>query len=202
MKRIGKGFMLTLTALVLATLLTLAATAQTYGGIYDKTVRLHVLADSDEPAAQALKLKVRDALIVYLENALSGCAERAQAEERIIDRIPQMEELARQTLSKEGCTLPVKITLEREDYPTREYEGFSFPAGCYTSLRVFIGRGQGQNWWCVVYPPLCLNASLANEHLQQGYSEEEQALLTQKERGYKLRFAILELGAYLKELFS
>ena len=201
MKRIGKGFLLALTALLLTAVLTLAATAQTYGGIYDKTVRLHVLADSDEPAAQALKLKVRDALIVYLESELTECSDRAQAEEWIIDRIPQMEELAKQTLLKEGCALPVRITLEKEDYPRRVYEAFSFPAGCYTSLRVFIGSGQGQNWWCVVYPPLCLNASLANEHLE-GYSNEEQALLTQKNGGYKLRFAILELGAYLKDLFS
>ena len=85
------------------------------------------------------------------------------------------------------------VTLSKEVYPRRVYENCTYPAGLYTSLRVHIGSGMGQNWWCVVYPPLCLSASQA----QGNYTEKEQSFLEGKEEGYRLKSAVLELGAKL-----
>lgn len=172
----------------------LVSDAENYKGIYEKTVRLHVLADSDEPQAQALKLHVRDELVCFLEEELSGCSTKEEAEAALLLLLPDLEKLAKDTLLEHGCTLPVAVTLSKEEYPRRVYETCTYPAGCYTSLRVHIGSGKGQNWWCVVYPPLCLSASSASG---QNYSASEQALLEGREEGYKLKFALLEWGAKL-----
>lgn len=172
---------------------------QSYGGIYDKTVRLHVLADSDLPQAQELKLKVRDGLLSLLEGELSCCESREQAQERITALLPDLQAQAERTLLENGSTLPVSLSLTKEQYPLRVYEGCTYPAGAYLSLRVFIGRGEGRNWWCVVYPPLCLSSSLAEDSV---YSKEEQALLTGKTEGYRLKLAFLEVGDRLWRLFK
>lgn len=190
---------LVLCALLLGMLLLLSVgTEAKYGGIYDKTVRLHVLADSNEAQAQALKLKVRDDLLALLEEELADCTDRRQAEERLRILLPALEECAARTLKKEGCALSVTLSLEEEEYPLRVYEGCTFPEGEYLSLRVFIGSGEGRNWWCVVYPPLCLSSSLAQSN---DYTEDEQALLTGNTEGYKLKLAFLEVGRRIVRLF-
>ncbi len=191
-------------AVLLSLLLTLALSFSClaeakYGGIYQKTIRLHVLADSDEPQAQELKLEVRDALLALLEEEMNDCADKEQAETALRDLLPALEARAESTLEERGCPLPVTLSLEKENYPLRVYESCTFPAGEYLSLRVFIGSGNGKNWWCVVYPPLCLSSSLADKG---GYTEDEQALLTGNTGGYKLKFAFLELGQRLLRLFE
>lgn len=94
----------------------------------------------------------------------------------------------------------MRITLGSEYYPTREYESFSLPAGQYSSLRVIIGEGQGHNWWCVVFPPLCVSATEQNRALD-AMSEPERALITEA-NGYELRFRIVELWGELMELIK
>ena len=124
--------------------------------IYENVVRLHVLADSDEAEAQELKLLVRDAVLRYLHET-SEQAEDADAACLLYEqRLPGIRETARRTLRENGCDLPVNVTLTDEPYPDRTYGGYTFPAGTYRSLRVMIGRAQGRNWWCVLFPPLCL----------------------------------------------
>ena len=91
------------------------------------------------------------------------------------------------------------MCLGREFYPARTYENCSFPAGEYLSLRVLIGGGKGKNWWCVLYPPLCLSSS---EAVEEGYTGDEQALLKRENGGYKVRFFLLDLLAKIKKRFS
>ena len=184
-------------AVLLSLLLTLALSFSClaeakYGGIYQKTIRLHV-------QAQEMKLEVRDALLTLLEEEMNDCADKEQAETALRDLLPALEARAESTLEERGCPLPVTLSLEKENYPLRVYESCTFPAGEYLSLRVFIGSGNGKNWWCVVYPPLCLSSSLADKG---GYTEDEQALLTGNTGGYKLKFAFLELGQRLLRLFE
>lgn len=129
--------------------------------IYDRVVRLHVLAHSDSDADQALKLRVRDAILTFLSRESSASADAEEAETRYRSLLPQIEAVAKETIADAGYTYDCRVTLTRESYPVRSYDGVTLPAGTYRSLRVLIGDADGRNWWCVLFPPLCL--SLATE---------------------------------------
>ena len=158
-------------------------------------VRLHVLAVSDEPKEQAVKLRVRDAVLEYLSPRLAGVRDAESAGVILSDALDGIRAAA------EGAAegRPVRVTLGEERYPTRDYAGFSLPAGRYRSLRVVLGEGQGHNWWCVVFPPVCLSA-VQREAMRPVMNPEDYALIT-REDGWELRFRIVELwGELLKSL--
>lgn len=155
--------------------------------VSSKLVRLHVVAVSDDGLEQAIKLRVRDAVLEYLEAELAGVnnAEEAKA---VISA--DMDGIARAAASA-AAGREVTVSLGRENYPTREYEGMTLPAGSYDSLQVVLGAGKGHNWWCVVFPPLCLSAA-EGERLQSVMGQEDFALVTEAQ-GYELRFKAVEL---------
>ena len=161
-----------------------------------QVLRLHVLAVDDTDYEQALKLRVRDAVLDYLTPELEGVTDRDAARAIISARLPQIAEAA--ASAAEGRQ--VTVTLGPESYPLRRYAGFSLPAGTYESLRVLLGEGEGQNWWCVVFPPLCLTAADA-ERVQSVMNPEAFALVTEEE-GYVLRFRIVELWGELQRRLS
>lgn len=164
--------------------------------ISSSLVRLHVIAASDETAEQELKLRVRDNVLEYLTPVLDK-AESPEEAQRIING-----ELTSIKAAAEACAggRSVSVTLGQEYYPTREYEGFTLPAGQYQSLRVILGEGKGHNWWCVVFPPLCVSAAEQNKALD-AMSEPERGLITEAD-GYELRFRIVELWSELMELLN
>lgn len=164
--------------------------------ISSSLVRLHVIAASDETAEQELKLRVRDNVLEYLTPVLDK-AESPEEAQRIING-----ELISIKAAAEACAggRSVSVTLGQEYYPTREYEGFTLPAGQYQSLRVILGEGKGHNWWCVVFPPLCVSAAEQNKALD-AMSEPERGLITEAD-GYELRFRIVELWGELMELLN
>lgn len=164
--------------------------------ISSSLVRLHVIAASDETAEQELKLRVRDNVLEYLTPVLDK-AESPEEAQRIING-----ELTSIKAAAEACAggRSVSVTLGQEYYPTREYEGFTLPAGQYQSLRVILGEGKGHNWWCVVFPPLCVSAAEQNKALD-AMSEPERGLITEA-NGYELRFRIVELWGELMELLN
>lgn len=203
MKTILKFTAFFLFSAVLAGLIAMPMAETTYGGIYEKTVRLHVLANSDKEEDQRLKLLLRDELIAYLTPLLKDVSDKAEAEAVIEDKLPEIEEFSREFIKSQDSDDRVSVVLGSEFYPTRTYENCAYPAGEYTSLRVFIGSGQGHNWWCVVYPPLCLAAADAGGELEDScYTAEEKALLLQEKGGYKVRFVLLDLAAKLKKFFE
>ena len=171
------------------------------GEIYDTVVRLHVLANSDTEEDQSLKLKVRDAIILTLDGQLEGCRTQDEAKEKIESLMPMIQETAERTVREEGYDYSINIELGLEDYPTRKYESCAFPAGEYTSLRILIGEGEGQNWWCCLFPPLCLSSSsqLSREQnedafISVGLTGEQYKVITQTDTPkYKARFKILEV---------
>ncbi|MEG2214681.1 MAG: stage II sporulation protein R [Oscillospiraceae bacterium] len=158
-----------------------------------KLVRLHVIAVSDDEEEQAIKLSVRDSVLRYLEPKLGGAGSAREARALIESELSGIAEAA--GASAEGR--PVRVTLGRESYPTRDYGSFSLPAGTYTSLRVVLGEGEGHNWWCVVFPPLCLSAAEAEEAMST-LPEQDKALLTGESDGVILKFRIIELWGELK----
>lgn len=161
-----------------------------------KLVRLHVIADSDEDAAQAVKLQVRDAVLAYLEPQLADVTDIDAAQDIIAANINGIAQAARAV-----TTDTVTVTLGPERYPTREYETFSLPAGEYTSLRVTLGAGEGHNWWCVIFPPLCVESALSDRAIET-LSDDDVKLITEDGDGYVLRFRVLELWGKLTELLE
>ncbi|MBR6767887.1 MAG: stage II sporulation protein R [Clostridia bacterium] len=162
--------------------------------VYDGVIRLHVLAHSDDEEDQKLKLSVRDAILSAFGETINEGTSKEEAEEKMTSLLPEMEALAEKTVKESGYSHDVAVSLCREYYPTREYEGMRLPAGEYLSLRVVIGEGAGQNWWCMVYPPLCTSSAEAGEALSEaGFTPSQVRLLTEDEdKEYVVRFKIVE----------
>ncbi|MBQ8358105.1 MAG: stage II sporulation protein R [Clostridia bacterium] len=168
-------------------------------GIYDNVIRLHVLANSDSEEDQAIKLTVRDAVTEKTQMLLQNVNSRAEAEAVLHQSLPLLEDAAREALRQAGSADAVAVTLSEERYPTRQYESLAFPAGEYLSLRVMIGEAEGQNWWCVLFPPLCLSAASAQDTeavcLSAGLTGEQYRVIADTDSTtYKLRFKILEVA--------
>lgn len=160
-------------------------------------LRLHVVAASDSADEQALKLRVRDAVLDCLSPLLEGAEDAQEARARIggnLDAVAAAAEAA-----AEGRQ--VRVSLGRELFPTRQYEGFRLPAGEYESLRVVLGKGEGHNWWCIVFPPLCVSAAQAEEQLQETMGPGELGIIRDGE-GYELRFRLVELWGELQNLLQ
>ena len=163
----------------------------------DKLIRLHVVAASDDPADQATKLAVRDELLAQLEPALRETESAAQAEAVMAALLPELTAAAA-AVSGQTAT----VTLTNESFPTREYDSFSLPAGDYRALRVTLGAGEGQNWWCVMFPPLCLDAAAVGATETAEFTDDDWRLVSEDGDGYVLRFRILELWGELQERFN
>lgn len=166
-----------------------------------KVIRLHVIANSDSPEDQALKLRVRDRVLARAQEILEQSADMEQAEQALTAALPELTREARETLAAEGCAQPVQARLEPAEFPTKDYDGFSLPAGKYLALRVIIGQGAGQNWWCVVFPPLCTVAACQWQDAGRaaGLEEDDLSLMAEEDAGYELRFRSVELWEMLRQ---
>ena len=168
--------------------------------VYDSVIRLHVLANSDSDEDQALKLTVRDAVLKKTQELLEDATTRDEAEKILGQNLEAIRLCAEACVRKQGCADAVAVSLGEEDYPTREYENLAFPSGEYLSLRVMIGEAQGQNWWCVLFPPLCLSAATTKAEAEEiflsaGLTEQQYRIITDSDNTkYKLRFKILEVA--------
>lgn len=196
-------------ALLLVTVVILSAGYVAHAAVQQralaaKLIRLHVVANSDTEADQALKLKVRDAVLEQVNALICECGDPAAASSVLRENLPLLEQRAAQVIAAEGFEDAVSVTLELEAFPTRYYDSFTLPAGTYQSLRVCIGAAEGHNWWCVVFPSLCTAAT--TEELQRSaaagnFSEEETAYISGGEEEYKLKFKALEYLQMLLDLF-
>lgn len=169
----------------------------------DGLIRLHVVAASDSEEDQKVKLQVRDAVVSYVEQALSHVMTVEEAKSWLLENLPGIEAAANDVLRRLDLAQNAKVTLQKETFPVRHYDGFSLPSGVYDALRVTIGEGQGQNWWCVVFPSLCLPAageSVEDVAAGAGFSQNLTDTLTDRE-GYKVRFYILDLFGKIENFF-
>ena len=168
-------------------------------------IRLHVIANSDSQADQALKLRVRDRVLEQAQELYPEGATLDQARAILEDNLNLLAAAGRAAVEEEGADYPVTAQITQCWFPTKEYEDFALPAGEYTALRVVIGQGEGQNWWCVAFPPLCLGAASqsVDQAAQAGLFTQEQAgLITRENGGYVLKFKGMELLGELEELLS
>lgn len=159
--------------------------------IRENTLRLHILANSDSPADQALKLKIRDAVLSCSGELFSGCDTRQKIISAAQEQLPKIQQVAEQTALHNGYELPVTASVTDMFFETRRYDHVILPAGTYTAVRIELGAAAGKNWWCVLYPPLCVSAA------QTGFTEEEAQIsdsLLQQDAlpHYRARLAVVE----------
>ena len=171
----------------------------------DSVIRFHVIANSDSEEDQALKLAVRDRVLAQAEEIYPEGATLAEAQAALEGHLNLLAAAGREVVEEQGYDYPVAAALEDCWFPTKEYEGFALPAGNYTALRVTIGEGKGQNWWCVAFPPLCLGAAseTVDQAAQAGlFTPGQAALVTQDGEGYVLKFKAMELLGELQGFFE
>lgn len=168
--------------------------------IYDSMIRLHVIANSDSDDDQQIKLKVRDAVIEYMETEYTQNYTKDEAAELISGQLDAIRAVADGVITDMGYKS--QAVLGYETYPTRYYEGIELPAGKYLSLRVILGDGEGKNWWCVLFPPLCLSGSVKTTSetdemeafIAAGLTPEQYRIIKdEKTPVYKIKFKILEI---------
>ena len=171
----------------------------------DSVIRFHVIANSDTDEDQALKLAVRDRVLEEAEGLYPEGATLEQAQAALEGHLNTLAAAGRAVVEEQGYDYPVSARLEDCWFPTKEYEDFALPAGNYTALRVTIGEGKGQNWWCVAFPPLCLGAAseTVDQALEAGYFTPDQgALVTGDGEQYVLKFKAMELLGEVQGFFE
>lgn len=178
-----------------------AVSLQNRDQLADKVVRLHILANSDSEEDQALKLRVRDRVLERATELLEQTGDRREAADVLQSHLPELERIAAEEISDCGYEYDVTAEVANTMFPTKEYDGFTLPAGEYLALRIIIGEGNGHNWWCVVFPPLCTTAAadVPASALAAGFDEEEVALVTEENEGYVLKFKAMEWWGAIRE---
>ncbi len=167
--------------------------------IYESVLRLHVVANSDSEADQALKLCVRDKVIALANTVCKDAKNIDEAASAVSEHMQDVYNAAKDELERLGYDYEVEIRLCREMYPRKNYAALCFPSGEYLSLQVLIGKSEGQNWWCVLFPPLCLDAASDYEtnedaFISVGLNPEQYKIITEADKPqYKARLKILEI---------
>ena len=184
---------------VIATVFSITGFASTCEEIRGDVLRLHVLANSDSAEDQQLKLKVRDALLEKGKNIFDGSVTKENAEEKIEKEKELLIETAKEVIEENGFDYDVKITVTDEFFTTRTYENITLPAGRYKALRVLIGESAGQNWWCVMFPPLCIPTAQPEMNL---FFTEDEIRLVESDPKYEPRFKIIEIYENIKNHFN
>lgn len=189
-----KSVLILLSALLLLIALLSILPVHSESLIYDEVLRLHVIANSDSDADQELKLLVRDAILEKTQKILKNVKSREEAEKIISENSALLENIAIETVRKNQFDYPVTLELGKEKYPTKNYESCAFPSGEYLSLRIKIGEASGQNWWCVLFPPLCLSAATDKDAFTSvGITDSQYQIITETDNPkYKIRFKLLE----------
>lgn len=169
--------------------------------ISDSVFRLHVLANSDSKEDQSLKYIVRDNLLKYMNEICENCTSKEEAIKLVTENQEKFKQIASNTIQEQGYSYNVQIQIGNFEFPTKNYGDISLPSGYYDALRVEIGEAKGQNWWCVMFPPLCfvdISSGIVPEEskelMEENLSEEEFALISDKnDKGIQFKFKILEI---------
>ncbi len=178
--------------ILLCTLCIIFIPTEAEAAIYEDTIRLHILAPSDSVEDQTLKLEIRDRVLEKYGYTLNESKDVMDAQRVLLCSADEIRRDVDAWIREMGYSYTSEVTLGEEWYETREYTSFVLPAGEYLSLKITIGAGAGQNWWCVMYPPMCLEASVKNEC---DYTAEEKTLIKNDE--YRVKFKLLEVSSEL-----
>lgn len=169
---------------------------ETSENISDQVFRLHILANSDSAEDQQLKLKVRDEILKKGETVFASSNSLEETIELCKNNIALFQQTAEQCLKDNGSDYEVKVYVDKEYFNTREYDEITLPSGIYNALKIEIGQGKGHNWWCVMFPAICLS-SVTDDELNKYLSEDEQKLVNSESK-YEVRFKIVEIYEKVK----
>lgn len=186
-------------ALVLTLVIITSYTApliKTSERVQEDVFRLHILANSDTEQDQALKLKVRDYILKNC-SFFDNCKTVDEAISAAKENINQIESLANECLKGQGSRYSAKVSVEKEYFSTRVYDSITLPAGYYQALKIVIGSGQGHNWWCIVFPSVCLSACTEDD--MAAYLDEDEVDLIENKNGYAVKFKAIEIYEDLKK---
>lgn len=197
MKNIIKAICAATVISVIFSMLPFSARCENLSG---EVFRLHILANSDSEADQSLKLKVRDRVLDYTENMYLNSGDVTEAESLTADNLQEIANVAQAAVYENGCGYPVKAEIKKTRFDTRYYGKVTMPAGEYKALKITIGSGEGHNWWCVMYPSLCVGAASDYNSLKENISEDEYNTVTSGEHQYK--FLLWECFEKICSLFS
>ncbi len=168
-------------------------------GLAEKLLRLHIVAASDSVGDQLVKLCVRDKILAEFSDILGGCSTAEESAQQIEKHISEIEECANAELLRLGRTDRAAARIEKCRFPTKEYGTLTLPAGSYTALNIKIGAAEGRNWWCVMYPPLCITDRVVSvpdssmEYLKENLTDEEYNLITDDNIEIKIKFRLAEI---------
>lgn len=196
MKLFIKSLCVALIITVLMSVLPFEASCQE---IRDDVFRLHILANSDSNEDQSLKLKVRDEVLKYTENLYKNSTSKADAETLTFDNLQTIANVAKQVIVNNGYDYQVTCQISDVYFNTRTYENVTMPSGTYKALQIKIGKAQGKNWWCVMYPSLCVGACTNYNELREKLDNREYNLLVNEKTEYK--FKIVEYYEKIVSLF-
>lgn len=182
-------------AVVLCIIFSAAGFCGACNDIEDRLLRFHIIANSDSKEDQTLKLKVRDEVTKYTDKLFADCHSKSQAVSMARDNLSSIEAYAQEVVNKEGYDYYVDAALTKMHFDTRVYDDFTLPAGTYDALRIVIGNGGGHNWWCVLYPSVCVSA--AKKDIGSALSEGETDIVKNSDR-YIVKFKLIE---WFEEVF-
>ena len=168
----------------------------------DSVIRLHVIANSDSRDDQELKYQVRDRILTEAAALYQPGDDLRQVRKSMEDNLTLLAQAGREVVEEQGYDYPVSAKLERTWFPTKKYTDFALPAGNYTALRIVVGEGRGENWWCVAFPPLCLGSvsETVDEAAAAGnFTPEQVSLINGESGGYVVKFKAIELWEEFKK---
>ncbi|MCH5298180.1 MAG: stage II sporulation protein R [Ruminococcus sp.] len=187
MKLLFKSFAI---AFVLSVIFSMIPFSAQCKNVSDNVFRLHILANSDSESDQNLKLKVRDKVLEYTENLYKSAVDLQNAEQLTKESLQDIANVAQKEVLRNGYSYPVSAEVKKVHFNTRCYDNVTMPSGDYEALRITIGEGKGHNWWCVMYPSLCVGAATNYEELKNKTADDEYRIMT--DGGYNIQFKVVE----------
>ena len=187
--------------IVTAVIFSICYFSKTSEKIRSDVLRLHVIANSDSSVDQNLKLRLRDYILEEGEDIFDGSVNVENAVKKIEPKLAELENSAETFVKNAGFDYDVKITLSNEYFTTRTYESVTLPAGKYLALRVVIGSGEGHNWWCVMFPPMCVPAADKKDEIENVFTDKEIKLVESKPK-YEPRFKVVEIYEQIRDTIS
>lgn len=189
-----------LCGIVIALCTSAAAFQADCAAIRENTFRLHIIANSDSEVDQNIKLKVRDAVLAVTEEVYAGCENQEEAKAATVQHLQHFEAVANAVLKEAGFDYTARARIGTVNFNTREYEQFTLPAGEYEALEILLGSGEGKNWWCVMYPKVCLSAC-TDQDFNTVLDEKQEEMVTEQDR-YRVAFRFVEIFDEIKRFFK
>ncbi len=190
-----------ISGLLIVLLLNLTTFANNCDDLSTKVLRLHIIANSDSKDDQELKIKVRDKIIEKSGNFLSSAKDKESAQNLVLNNLENLKEIAESEIKHQGFNYSVNSEVTNMYFPTRKYDYITLPAGHYDALRLIIGEGKGKNWWCVIFPQMCLGCAKKYTDTDTVFNSSEKDIISNSEK-YEIKFKIVEWFYSLKDKIS